>query len=247
VVINASLAHALFGAANPVGQRVVHCDDTGGANQKPAGREVVGVIADVRANGLEQDPADEVYYPEAQTSERTMTLVLRGSVPVQSLLPVLRRTIGAIDPELPLSNVATMHQILRDETASSRFTTSLLIILGGSGLLLAAIGVYGVIACFVSQRTHELGIRIALGASSNRVRSMVVRQGLTLAAAGVLLGEIAALLAARVLRSMVYGVTVHDTVTFVSVGLVLGGIAVVASFVPAWRATRIDPLTALRG
>jgi putative ABC transport system permease protein len=246
VVINASLAHALFRNANPVGQRLVHCDDSGGANQKPSGREVVGVIADVRANGLAQDPADEVYYPEAQTSERTMTVVLRGSVTVQSLLPVLRRTIAAIDPQLPLSNVATMGQIMREETASSRFTTSLLISLGGSGLLLAAIGVYGVIACFVSQRTHELGIRIALGASSNRVRSMVVRQGLALAALGVLVGEIIALLASRVLSTMVYGVTVHDPVTFVSVGLILGVIAIAASFVPAWRATRIDPLTALR-
>jgi ABC-type antimicrobial peptide transport system permease subunit len=167
-------------------------------------------------------------------------------VTVQSLLPVLRRTIAAIDPQLPLSNVATMSQIMREETASSRFTTSLLISLGGSGLLLAAIGVYGVIACFVSQRTHELGIRIALGASSNRVRSMVVRQGLALAALGVLVGEIIALLASRVLSTMVYGVTVHDPVTFVSVGLILGVIVIAASFVPAWRATRIDPLTALR-
>lgn len=245
-MINASLAHALFGTANPLGRRVVHCDDAGGANRTPSGREVIGVIADVRADGLAQDPADEVYYPEAQTSERTMTLMLRGSVSVQSLLPVLRRTIAAIDPQLPLSNVATMNRIMRDETGSSRFTTSLLIILGGSGLLLAAIGVYGVIACFVSQRTHEMGIRIALGASSSRVRSMVVRQGLALAAAGVLVGEIVALLATRVLSTMVYGVTVHDTVTFISVGVLLAAIAILASFIPAWRATRIDPLTALR-
>ena len=245
VVVNASLARALFGTANPIGQRLVHC--AGSNDASPTQREIVGVIADVRANGLAQDAPDEVYYPEAQTSERTMTVVLRGSTPVTALLPALRRTIAAIDPQLPLAGVSTMTEIMRDETASSRFTTSLLVILGASGLLLAAIGIYGVIAYFVGQRTRELGIRMALGASTGQVRGMVVQQGLALAVGGVAVGEIAALLASRVLDSMVYGVSVRDPVTFVAVGLLLMVIAALASFLPARRATRIDPTQAFRG
>jgi len=243
VIINSSLAHALFGDANPLGQRIVHC---GNENNSP-GREIVGVVTDVRANGLAQEAADEVYYPEAQTAERTMTLVLRGSIPVETLIPVLRRTIAAIDPELPLATVATMNTIMRDESASSRFTTILLVFLGGSGLLLSAIGIYGVIAYFVAQRTHEMGLRMALGASTGNVRLLVLRQGALLALAGIIVGEGLAFAASRVLASQLFGVTAHDPGTFIVIGLLLGATAIAACAIPAWRATRVDPLAALRG
>jgi putative ABC transport system permease protein len=164
-----------------------------------------------------------------------------------NLVPAIRKAVLGIDPLLALSNVSTIEHAIDDSQAMSRFTTWLLVLLGATGLVLAAVGVYGVIAYVVAQRTHELGVRMALGASGGAVQWMVVRQGLTLAGAGVVLGVLASLAAARTLQSMVFDITPHDPTTFVVVSGLLAVVAVVASYVPARRATRIDPLVALRG
>jgi predicted permease len=244
VVINATLAHKLFGSADPIGKQLVHC--VGATAAGPPARTVVGVIADVHADGLTFDAPSEIYYPQTQLIDHTMTLVIRGQVPVGTLLPVLRRTIARIDAQLPLANVATMTDVMRRASADLYFSTLLLAMLGGIGLLLAAVGTYGVIGYFVTERAHEMGIRMALGASAWRVRTMVVRQGIALALAGVAVGGIGAALATRVLAGLVYGVSVRDTDTFIAVAVLLAATGLAASFVPAWRATRIDPLTALR-
>lgn len=241
VVINATLARTLFGAADPIGRRVVHCVGA------PLVRTVVGVVPDVHANGLSLDAPDEIFYPESQLTDHTMTLVVRGGVPVADLIAPIRRTIARIDPDLPLSNVATMASVMRRAGAELYFSTVLLAVLGGIGLTLAAVGIYGVIGYFVAERTHEMGVRMALGAGAWQVRRMVVGQGVTLAGIGVVLGGGAAILVTRVLAGVVYGISVRDTTTFVLVAILLALTGVAASFVPAWRATRIDPLTALRG
>ena len=240
VVITATLAQTLFGNTDPLGRRLIHCVGA------PLARTVVGVIPDVHANGLDQDPPDEIFYPEAQLTEHGMTLVIRGAVPVTDLVAPVRRAIAQIDPQLPLSNVSTMQVVMRRAGANLYFSTVLLAVLGGIGLLLAAVGIYGVIGYSVTERTHEMGIRMALGAGAWRVRRMVVIQGVVLAAAGIAIGSAGAMLLTRVLASVVYGVTVRDTGTFVAVALLLALTGIAASFVPAWRATRIDPLTALR-
>ena len=246
VVINRGLARRLFGDADPLGRRVATC--VGGPPSAPAWRTVVGVMNDVRANGLENGEVDEIYLPLAQeVVERAMTLVVRGTVPVTSLTPAVKRAVAAVDPLLPLSRVRTMDEVMTRALAVPRFTTFLLLLLGGTGLTLAVVGIYGVIAYFVVQRTREIGVRLALGASSGGVVRLVVRQGLSLALVGVALGVVAAWALARVLDHLLFSVSAHDPLTFAGVAALLALVAVAASAIPAWRASRVDHVTALRG
>jgi putative ABC transport system permease protein len=241
-IISRGLAKRLYGDADPIGRRIGN-----GNGKDPQWREIVGVVDDMRASGLANDIPRELYMPSTQWINGVQTILVRGAVPVLSLVPAIRRTVLGVDPLLALSNVSTIDQSIDDSQAMSRFTTWLLVLLGATGLVLAAVGVYGVIAYVVAQRTHELGVRMALGASGVTVQWMVVRQGLTLAAAGVVVGMAVSLAAARALRSMTFGITAHDPITFAVVAALLAVVAVVASYVPARRATRIDPLEALRG
>jgi putative ABC transport system permease protein len=241
-IISRGLAKRLYGEADPIGRRI------GNGNAKdPQWREIVGVVDDMRAAGLANDIPRELYMPSTQWTNGVQTFVVRGAVPVLSLVPSIRRAVLSVDPTLALSNVSTIEQSIDDSQAMSRFTTWLLVLLGATGLVLAAVGVYGVVAYVVAQRTHELGVRMALGASGGTVQWMVVRQGLLLAAVGVAVGVLASLVAARALRTMVFGITAHDPTTFVVVAALLALVAVFASYVPARRATRIDPHVAHRG
>lgn len=241
-IISRGLAKRLYGDADPIGRRIGNGD-----GKSPAWKEIVGVVDDMHAAGLDNDPPWELYMPSTQWVNGGQTIVVRGAVPVLGLVPAIRRAVLRVDPLLAMSNVSTIEQSIDDSQAMSRFTTWLLGLLGVTGLVLAAVGVYGVIAYVVAQRTHELGVRMALGATGGTVQWMVVRQGLALAAAGVAVGVVVSLVAARALRSMVFGITAHDPITFVVVVVLLAVVAVVASYVPARRATRIDPLVALRG
>jgi putative ABC transport system permease protein len=241
-IISRGLAKRLYGDADAIGRRI------GNGNAKdPQWREIVGVVDDMRASGLANDIPRELYMPSTQWINGVQTILVRGTVPVLGLVPAIRRAVLGVDPLLALSNVSTIAQSIDDSQAMSRFTTWLLVLLGATGLVLAAVGVYGVIAYVVAQRTHELGVRMALGASGHTVQWMVVRQGLVLAVAGVVVGMVVSLAAARTLRSMMFGITAHDPITFAVVGALLAIVAIVASYVPARRATRIDPLVALRG
>ena len=242
VVINQSLARRLFGDADPIGRRITHC-----SGDAPVWRAVVGVVADMRASGLENPPPNEVFYPVAQLPLPAMSLVIRSPLPPASLAPLVRRAVAGVDPELAVSGVATMDEIITRSMATPRFTTALLVLLGLTGLALAAVGIYGIIAYFVSQRAHEIGVRMALGATQRGVSLMVLRQGLALAGAGVVIGLAASVATTRALAGMVYGVGTRDPVTFLVVAGLLLLVAGLASVVPAHRATRLDPLEALRG
>ena len=243
-MINASLARHLFGNANPIGRRVSECADP--QQGKPNWVTVVGVTGDIHAGGLLDDVRDELYLPLSQAPQRAMALVMHTVVPVAGVVPAVRRAVAAIDPTLPLSP-STMGEAIARSTASSRFSTTLFTLLGITGLILAAVGIYGVIAYLVVQRTHELGVRMALGAGRGRVLVLVVRHGLMLGLAGVAIGSVAALEATQVVRAQLYGISARDPVTFTAAAALLVLVTVAASFIPARRATRVDPLTALRG
>ena len=240
-IVSDGLARRLFGDADPIGRRIAN-----GNGQHPEWREIVGVVDDMHADGLAEDPPRELYMPVTQWAQQSQTLVIRGAVPVTSLLPSIRRAVAGVDPLLALANVSTMEQALDNHLAMERFTTWLLGLLGGTGLVLAVVGVYGVVAYFVTQRTREFGVRLALGSSAANVQWLVVRQGLLLALLGVVIGVGVSFAFARLLRTMVYGITPNDPITFVAVSAILALVTLAASYLPARRATRIDPLDALR-
>lgn len=244
VMINVSLARELYGSADPIGRRLTACTDpaTGHAHWAT----VVGITSDIHAAGLGADPPDEVYYPLAQAPQRAMTLIVRGAVSVSSLVAPIQRVIASVDPTLPLSQTTTMQDVIDRSMTASRFIMTLFGLLGLTGLALATVGVYGVIAYFVAQRRQEFGVRMALGADSGRVLGLVVRHGLALAILGVVLGSIGSLWAARLVRSQLHGVSAHDPTTAAVVGATLVLVTVAASLVPARRATRVDPAICLR-
>ena len=237
-IVSRKLATRLWANADPIGRRI--------SNGGDQWRQVVGVADDMHSNGLRDEAPNVLYVPTTQQSNPMYMFLVRGNVPVTSLVPAVRRAIATVDPLVAFSGVSTMDDALGRLLAVDRFTRWLLTILGSVGVLLAIVGVYGVIGYFVAQRSREIGVRIALGASSGMVRWMVVRQGLIMAVVGIALGIPASLAAARFLQNMVFGITPHDPVTFALVAALLGVVAAVASYIPARRATRIDPLEALR-
>lgn len=242
-IVSQALARRLFGTADPVGQRIANCI---GSNTTPAWHEVVGVSGDMHASGLDQDAPPELYYPTSQFVNQTNSFVVRGSVPVTTLLPSIRRATAGVDPLVALSAVSTMDAAIGRTLALPRFTMWLLALLGATGLILALVGVYGVISYVVTQRTREVGIRIALGAERTEIQWMLVRQGLILGIVGTAVGTAVSLAATRYLGGLMFGVTSHDPVTFGIVAVLLIVVAICASWIPARRATRIDPLVALR-
>jgi putative ABC transport system permease protein len=240
-VINATLARELFGSADPIGRRVSACA-AGQGNWVT----IVGVTGDVRANGLGQPPPDEVYFPAEQFVQRGMFLAVRGAAPVTRLVPPIRRVLAAVDPTVPLAQVTTMDDVVDRSMASSRFAMTLFGLLALTGLSLAAVGIYGVIAYFVVQRTQEFGVRMAVGAAAGGVVKLVVWHGLVLGLVGVGIGSVASLFLTRLLASLLYEVSPRDPLTLAGVAVLLVAVAVLASFLPALRATRVDPLSALR-
>src|SRR6185437_3178951 len=168
-------------------------------------REIVGVVGNMRARGLGELPPNEVYYPIAQLAVSGTSLVVRSALPPASLAPAVRRAVAGVDPELAVSGLTTMDEIIARSMATPHFTTTLLVLLGLTGLALAAVGIYGIISYFVSQRAHEIGVRMALGASRSGVSLMVLRQGLALAGAGVAIGLVASAAATRALAGLIYG------------------------------------------
>ena len=245
IIITRSTATRFFGNTDPIGRRLG--DGWPPDPSKAVWREVVGVVDDLRANGKANDPPLTIYRPAAQWVNGGQTILVRGNVPVLSLLRFIRGAVASVDPLLAVSRPLTMEDAIARQQALPRFTSWLLTLLGATGLVLAALAVYGLIGYVVTQRTHELGVRMALGASDRAVQWMVVRQGVALGIAGVMLGSLVALYAARLLQAMLFGVSTHDVPTFAAVAVVLLVVGLVASYVPARRATRIDPLEAVRG
>jgi putative ABC transport system permease protein len=218
-------------------------------------REIVGVVGDVRHDGADQKAPATVYWPmlmngfwdHKEYAERSAVFVLRthraGS---ESLVNQVRQTVWALNPDVPLARVRTMEDVYRASMARSSFTLVMLAIAGGMALLLGVIGIYGVISYSVSQRTRELGIRVALGAPHGALRSMVVRQGLLLAAVGVAAGLAAAVALTRLMAALLFNISPVDPLTYAAVAAGLLAAAAAASYVPAWRASTVDPTIALR-
>ena len=217
-------------------------------------REVVGVIRDVRHRGLAEEVPPEIYVPILQLqpdfwsifTPTPLSFVVRGTLDFAALAPEIRRAVREVDPEQPAARLREADALLTDATARQRFSMLLLVLFGGLALTLAAIGVYGVMAYGVSQRTRELGIRLALGARPGSVRMLVLWQGLAMALLGIGLGVAGALLLGRLLTSVLFGVSPTDPKVLLTAAGVLGAVSLLASLVPAVRATRVDPIDALR-
>jgi predicted permease len=252
MVINETLAREAFPGQDPIGKRIACCDEPG-PDGEVRWKEVVGVVNDVRAAGLQEEPEPEFYLPMVQAPDaawnwidRTMTVVARGERDAVSLMGPMSRAIAAVDPSLPVYNLETMQGRLVDSLAQSRFSTMLLAAFGFIALLLAAIGVYGVISYGVTQRTQEIGIRMALGARNADVLSLVMRHGAALAGVGLGVGLAGGLALSGLLGSLLYQVSPTDPPTFAIGMIVLTAVAVVAAALPARRAARTSPMVALR-
>jgi putative ABC transport system permease protein len=247
VVVNETLARTIFGDANPIGQRISGWTK----GPEPEWREIVGVVGDVRAFGRENDIPPEVFIPLTQAPQdawnafqRAATVVVKASGGT-TVAPAIRSALLSIDPMIPLYDLQTMDDVLEQSTATRRFNTMLLTLLGITGLALAAIGIYGVMAFFVGQRTHEIGVRVALGASTSSVVLMVVRQAVAITALGIAVGGVAAFWATRVLASLLFQTEAHDPVAFIAGASVLLLVGLAASWLPARRAARVEPVRAL--
>jgi putative ABC transport system permease protein len=245
IIIDEVLADHFFPGDDPVGHRISKFGE--GTTEAPVWRTVVGVVRHVAKYGLDGRVKDQYYLPAAQRPQRSMFLVVRTAGDPAGLATAARAAVRAVDPDMPVFKVMTMQRVIEDTLVGRRFTAMLLVIFAAVALVLAAVGLYGVIAYAVSQRTHEIGIRMALGARVEDVVRMVVRQGLRLAAIGLLVGAVAALATTRFLASLLFGVGAADPMTFVVIPAILALVALVASWVPARRAARVDPMTALRG
>jgi predicted permease len=243
VLISEVLARRLWPGESALGKRVACCSHPDSADW----REVVGVVGAVRHRGLAEAAPEEMYVPFQQTPwpERGMTLVARGDDPA-SLTPALRRAVRTVDPTLALSDVRTLREVMSRTRAGARFNTLLLTALALTGLVLAVVGIYGVISYFVSQRTHEIGVRLALGATARDVVRLVVREGVVMGLVGLAIGVALALVAARVLRALLFGVTPTDPLVLAGSCAVLFAAALLASYLPARRAARVEPLVSLR-
>ena len=251
MVINEALAREAFPGQDPIGKRIACCE--AGPDSLPIWKEVVGVVNDVRAQGLDQEPMPEFYLPVLQApdaawtwTDRTLTVAVRAPSDAIALMGPLRRAIAEVDPSLPLYNLGTMQGRLVDSLAQSRFSTMLLTVFGSIALILAAIGVYGVISYGVAQRTQEIGIRMALGARQGDVLAMVVRHGAVLAGIGLAVGLAGALALSQFLGSLLFRVSPTDPPTFASGTAVLSAVALFAAALPARRAARTNPMIALR-
>ena len=249
VMINERLASLAFPDEDPIGKRLSTWTREVG---KPEWREVVGVLGDVRSFGPDTPPRPELFLPFTQPPplawnafQRSMALVARTSTDPAAHAPAVRRVLRSIDASLPLYDVTTMDEALGADGAGPRFNTWLLSLLAAAGLVLAAVGIYGVIAYFVTQRTSEIGLRLALGATPVSVLLMVVRRGATLALAGITVGLVAALGATRMVTTLLFETTPNDLPTYVAGGIGLMTVALLACAVPAFRAIRISPMQSL--
>jgi len=240
VIINESLADMLFGEDRAVGQRIRPL-----LGEPDRMSTVVGVVGDVRTVSLRQDGGPVLYRPAAQRPQAARTLVVRADVAPSTLVNPIRQAVWAVDSDIPISDIATVDQVLHQSIARPRVVTVLLGSFAGVGLLLGLVGIYGVVAYTVGRRTQEIGVRIALGAPPGSVLTMVLRQGLVLAVVGVLIGTAGALLLGRFLSGLVFGLPTTDWMTFLSLAALLMVVAGIASWVPAMRAAGISAVEAL--
>ncbi|HEX5707825.1 MAG TPA: ABC transporter permease [Pyrinomonadaceae bacterium] len=242
-VVNAAFARRFYPNESAVGKRIsFDCKE-----ERELCRTIVGVVGDVRQEELTTEPTPEIYVPHAQGMMGGMTLMVRvsGGDPL-ALAGAVRAQVSAVDKDQPVSQVKTLGQYVSEATARSRSLTLLLVMLAGIALVLAVVGVYGVVSYTVAQRTHEIGVRMALGAQGGDVLRLVFGQGLRLVLLGVAAGLLSAFWLTRMMESLLFGVSATDPVTFAGIALLLGAAALLACLIPARRATKVDPMVALR-
>jgi len=249
-VVSGAFANRFWPNENAIGRGVRCCNDT------PPFYRVVGVTSEVRTHGLDRSPGQIVYFPAIpfvgnnRGVEWRLTysrmIVRTAGTPMQTLVPAIRRIVNEIDPQIPITDIAPMEELLAKSLARRSFTMMLLATAAALALLLSAVGIYGVISYVVAQRRGEIGIRMALGARAAEVRGLVVRQSLALAGVSITIGLVAALATTRVLRSLLFGVSPTDPLVLGGATVVLVLLAGLASYAPARRASRVDPVEALR-
>ena len=253
VIVSKNLADRYWPGADPIGKRL----KWGLADSPAPWQTVVGVAGDVVDGPLGSDPVIHVYAPYSETNDlglasplgglwRNMKIAVNGDVEAAALTPSVRAAIAAVDPELAISNVTTMREVVREMSAPQRFSAAVLTAFAGGALLLAGIGLFGVLAFGVAQRTREIGVRVALGAARSEVVGLIVKQGMLLVATGLVIGLAGSLAATRVMRSLLYETDVYDPITFAIVPVLLAVVSLAACYVPARRAAIVDPMVTLR-
>jgi putative ABC transport system permease protein len=239
VVVNQTTATRYWPGQDPIGKHLANSRDG-------VQREIVGVVADVKFGGLNAANTEEMYLPMAQAPWPTMTLVVRSNANPQPLVTAVRAKIADSDPDLPVTGILSMENVIATSVAQPRIIMQFVGVFAGFALLLAAIGIYGVMAYTVTARQQELGIRAALGARPADILGLVVGQGMRLTLMGVAIGVVFSLVLTRSLASLLFGVQATDPFVFSGAALVLAGAAFVACYIPARRATRVDPIVVLR-
>jgi predicted permease len=239
-LVSALTAERLWPGQNPIGRRFRL-----GGDQSPL-IEVVGITGDVRGVSLSKTPSLTVYLPYWQRNYGPLSLAVKTAAAPLAVASAIRTAIRAVDPELPVPAFRTMDEIVAESVADRRFQMTLVLLFGLTALLLAGLGIYGVVSYSVAQRTNEMGIRMALGAPLAGIRSLVLRQSLPPVALGLAAGVLASLGLSRWLSSLLFGVGAGDPLTIAAVVVLLVVVAIAAAYLPARRATRVDPITALR-
>lgn len=241
-LINETLERQLFPGEDPIGKRL-----NVGTEREPDWNQIVGVIGDVKYNGLADEVQPALYLAAAQAPSWSLSLIIKTeTADPLSLTAAVRDEIRKLDPELPIAQVSTLEQRFDAAVAQPRFRTALIALFAAVALILACVGIYGVMSYSVTQRTHEIGVRMALGAQAGDVLKMVIRQGLTVAATGVVIGLAASFALTRLMSSLLFGVNATDPLTYVTTALLLALTAFVACYMAARRATKVDPMVALR-
>lgn len=242
-VINSTLARRFFPGDDPVGQRV----KLGGADSESPWRTIVGVVSDTRNHGLDAESAPELFVSYKQNRwSNQLFLLVRTEGSARALLPAARGVVRSIDPDQPVYAISTLEEIFATDTAPRRIASRGLIVLAAIALGLASLGIYGVMSYTVNEQALEIGIRMALGANGGTLLGWITRQSFILVAIGVGLGLAGVFALTRTMGRLLYQLSPMDPITLTAVVFVLGGVALMASFLPTWRATRLDPVEVLR-
>ena len=241
IIVNQTFAKKFWPKGDALGKRITFDDP----KKNPKWITIVGIVGDIRHFGLDIDPKPEMYVPFSQSAYSTTICVVRSNQDARTLLAAIRREIQAIDSAVPLANVRSFETVIAESVAPRRLSVVLLGVFAGVAVLLASVGIYGVMSFLVVQRTHEIGVRMALGAQRSDVLKLVLFRSLKLISVGTIIGLIVALMSTHTLRALLYSVSAFDAMTFVLVTILLGAVALAASYLPAIRATKADPMVVL--